>query len=845
MQQAFYQLSDYHKYLEHAIAWMWSPARIEKVTWENDRLHNESSKPAEYPDSIWLTLREPENSGEADAVQNFCDADFVAEGPYRYAPRIRVLDADYNTGSLRLERKPAGEERILYLPPNEYALRQQSRSLQRLQNNPDPEHRGLLRLVENSSWVEWPGIYTSRVVNWEFLNDPSIPGTDEQRKFVEIALGTPDFAILEGPPGSGKTTTICELIIQEIQRGHRVLLCASTHVAVDNVLESLQKHGSTDKEVIAVRIGDKSRLSDEVKEFQLQERVRKEQKDLIQKLSKVSHRSGSQEHLLAALQTSGDSVISRIILQSANLVCGTTLGILQHPDVKEQIKQKDARKPAKYDCLILDEASKTTFQEFLVPALFAYRWILVGDVRQLSPYVETRDVEANIRALVTEDDAKVCARVFRCWDDSQVSTRGLLVIQDQPYIPYVQQAESLGLNGLYLRSQDAQPNPLDFLSSHIIVTDKKMSSIEPMIPPDMEVIVNDSAIPLRLQNRHDYWKWHFARSSGVRQYGDEEPEWAREIAWRLSRTFELRNDPANAKKLQKEIELLLPHWYDPKEQDRIADDLDIIKRVSLPSMLELLQTGFQRRERDRTGSSLTDGIRPTTFEPRHVKLSYQHRMHPDISKFPREKIYESGSLKDPDDMAQRREWSYRQYTSRAGWMLVRGIRGDATYPNIAEIENVIAELQTFLRWASKNPKASGDERRRPWEVAILTFYRRQESELRRRLRWFFDQPGKRTVFSSPDASVTVRLCTVDRFQGHEADIVFLSFVRVRGLGFLDSPFRLNVALTRARYQLVLVGSQQMFASQTRSQLLQELASLPRFGISLNNTRENIANGRTL
>jgi AAA domain len=76
---------------------------------------------------------------------------------------------------------------------------------------------------------------------WAFLrpepNGALQDGTLEQRQFVERALGTPDFALLEGPPGSGKTTAICDLIVQLAKMGKRVLLVASTHVAVDNVLE--------------------------------------------------------------------------------------------------------------------------------------------------------------------------------------------------------------------------------------------------------------------------------------------------------------------------------------------------------------------------------------------------------------------------------------------------------------------------------------------------------------------------------------------------------------------------------------------------------------------------------
>lgn len=52
-----------------------------------------------------------------------------------------------------------------------------------------------------------------------------------------------------------------------------------------------------------------------------------------------------------------------------------------------------------FDYLIIDESSKTTFQEFLVPAMYAKKWIIVGDTRQLSPFVDRDELVDNISNL--------------------------------------------------------------------------------------------------------------------------------------------------------------------------------------------------------------------------------------------------------------------------------------------------------------------------------------------------------------------------------------------------------------------------------------------------------------
>lgn len=64
---------------------------------------------------------------------------------------------------------------------------------------------------------------------------------------------------------------------------------------------------------------------------------------------------------------------------------------------------------------------------------------------------------------------------------------------------------------------------------------------------------------------------------------------------------------------------------------------------------------------------------------------------------------------------------------------------------------------------------------------------------------------------------------MDKFQGHEADIVFLSMVQNKRIGFLDNPNRLNVAITRAKYQLVILGNADYFTKQTQSEDLKKLA----------------------
>ena len=81
---------------------------------------------------------------------------------------------------------------------------------------------------------------------------------------VALALAAKDLAIIHGPPGTGKTTAVVELIRQAVARGERVLACAPSNLAVDNLLEKLLAVGES-----PVRLGHPARVSEPLREHTL------------------------------------------------------------------------------------------------------------------------------------------------------------------------------------------------------------------------------------------------------------------------------------------------------------------------------------------------------------------------------------------------------------------------------------------------------------------------------------------------------------------------------------------------------------------------------------------------
>jgi len=81
---------------------------------------------------------------------------------------------------------------------------------------------------------------------------------------VSFALGSKDIALIHGPPGTGKTTTIVEYIRQAILRNEKILVCAPSNVAVDNIAEKLIK-----SKVKMCRIGHPARVLDIIQQSTL------------------------------------------------------------------------------------------------------------------------------------------------------------------------------------------------------------------------------------------------------------------------------------------------------------------------------------------------------------------------------------------------------------------------------------------------------------------------------------------------------------------------------------------------------------------------------------------------
>ncbi|WP_431890828.1 AAA domain-containing protein [Pectobacterium colocasium] len=759
--------------------------------------------------------------------------------------KIAVLGRIHEQQALQIERLPlavdSGDESaqaLIYLKANTWPLVCQKNALEHLESYPSPRLEALVRLASTRADWESPIPRDLTEDQWFFLRskeDGTLrDGTTEQRTFVKCALATPDFAVLEGPPGSGKTTAICELILQLTREGKRVLLVASTHVAVDNVLESLigWQDEADQKWVMPLRIGDEDNIaSTVVRPWALNRLVRTckgEILDFLDEPGAGSHLGVNSRSLLGqALRSEKESTLANMMLESSNLVCSTTIGILQHPS----LKQKLGLEP--FDYLILDEASKTTFSEFLVPALYARRWVVVGDRRQLSPFVDETDLAVNVRNLVPQNVANAAMYGFRASASVSKKSSSTLMLLESPEQRQlmIEEANARDVPAIDLDTRDLSLPCFELAGAELVcASGKTLQAWENRLPGDL-IPSNDALPPL------PDWEAHRSSYPQLPEKFQEALIWADEIAWRQIRAYELRQNPDEQQYLLDELDALLPKGKTAQQgTPNLGENLKQMRRVAMTSILEILQVGAGCLPDWDQQTVLTHGLPAQALEQRSVSLTFQHRMHPDISAFPRDQFYAEDNLLN-DSSSLERDWNYKHYGRRAVWLDIaprqqkKGGRAQGNR-NPAEADHLINELSQFVQWAEHEPR-TGKDAGKPWKVAALTFYKGQEHELRIRLQAMSKQRANTRQFSLGNGRIEVSLCTVDRFQGHEADLVLLSFVKSGSAGFLNSPNRLNVALTRARYQLVLIGHRFWMSSKScRSGLLRNLAASTRYAKNL-------------
>ncbi|XP_034032279.1 DNA-binding protein SMUBP-2 isoform X2 [Thalassophryne amazonica] len=226
----------------------------------------------------------------------------------------------------------------------------------------------------------------------EFFN----PNLDKsQREAVSFALSQRELAVIHGPPGTGKTTTVVEVILQAVKQGQKVLCCAPSNVAVDNLVESLARCKAK-----VLRLGHPARLLEAIQKHSLDAilaqsdnaniiaDIRKDidkafmgMKMICDKGEKVSFKKEVGE-LRRELKTRETAAITQI-LKSADVVLSTNTGACDDGPLKFL--------PAEhFDWVVIDECAQALESSCWIALLKAHKCLLAGDYKQLPPTIKSQ-----------------------------------------------------------------------------------------------------------------------------------------------------------------------------------------------------------------------------------------------------------------------------------------------------------------------------------------------------------------------------------------------------------------------------------------------------------------------
>ncbi|WP_298444766.1 AAA domain-containing protein [uncultured Ferrimonas sp.] len=221
--------------------------------------------------------------------------------------------------------------------------------------------------------------------------------TPTQKQVISTALTEQHLALIQGPPGTAKTTSIVEMLHQVFsqQPDTRVLLVSQQHAAVDNALERfVELHQSllSREQIKLLRIGPEKKIEGQLRNYTLGKR-QQEFIDLSRPAAEAAATSGSAAHRELACQwlygvlgepTEADAPpalnqeLTWLLLQNHNLVGATCVGLASRQQSIDQLR---------FDLVIIDEAGRSTVPELMIPMLRAKKVILIGDHFQLPPSV--------------------------------------------------------------------------------------------------------------------------------------------------------------------------------------------------------------------------------------------------------------------------------------------------------------------------------------------------------------------------------------------------------------------------------------------------------------------------
>ena len=539
---------------------------------------------------------------------------------------------------------------------------------------------------------------------------------DAKREAVLAALGTHDILTVEGPPGTGKTTFITELVLQHLKRnpGTRILVASQTHAALDNVLERLARLGS----LRLVRVGraEDPRVSPAVSEFLIDNQVAQWSKDVIR-----SGRNYLQRWAKEAGISARDVETATLYEELASLAFGTAAGAEERMALESEL------------AAVLPGDSETTAEHAGAEIEERLREIEAANER-----AENETEEAVARLL----QMKVIAGRDELADlaPGQLRERALAAV-DRDHPAFARCRALIGLLGDW-HARFGRGS--EFYAAGLVRAD----------------VVAATCVGLQAFRGADLVEFDLCIIDEASKATATETL----VPMVQAKRWILVGDPDQLPPFIEEA--LVRH--DVLREHELAEE-------------DVRETLFGR---------LLAGLPPEATR----RLSVQHRMVPAIGDLVSECFYKGALASAP---GSRPRWLEMAFPKAVTWYTTsrhndrfESMVGTSRSNQLEarEIRKLLRRINGTAKWESANVT-----------VAVLSGYTAQRETITREIA------AERAEWSNIGS---LEVASVDAFQGREADILIYSVTRSNrdgNIGFLFEPRRLNVALSRGRLGLVLVG----------------------------------------